>query len=254
LRDLAAYLRAKGVEEATVAWQIRRLTVSDFQADPSPQPSLREEVRNLRGPDPLREQDSATELADSSDDDNDEDDTPALLSPEGPPSTLVPPGLDDEPALAELLHDEPPWPIAAIPLAEGQASDAGDGIVTPTGPVPEDLAEASRLAAVPDEKPHGFIVSIAKGGLHRKLHFFGACFRVPGIHYRHFRTLGELMPSEYDMDSKCLDCFPGNKLEADTGGRDAKTRFLDSDEETFSTAFSSSAAEAGPPPRRARRQ
>ena len=89
LRDLAAYLRAKGVDEATVAWQVRRLTVSNFAADPSPQPSLREEVRNLRGPDPLGEQDSETELANTSDDDNDEDDTPALLSPEGPPSTLA---------------------------------------------------------------------------------------------------------------------------------------------------------------------
>ena len=106
----------------------------------------------------------------------------------------------------------------------------------------------------PDEKPHGFIVSIAKGGLHRKLHFYGACYRLPGIHYKNFRILGELMPSEYDMDSKCLDCFPGEKFEAEGGGKEAKTQFLDSEEESFSTASSSSGAEAGPPPRRARRQ
>ena len=66
--------------------------------------------------------------------------------------------------------------------------------------------------------------------------------------------MGEMMPSEYDMDSKCLDWFPGEKLEAEGGGREAKTQFRDSEEETFSTASSSSGAEAGPPPRRARRQ
>ena len=62
------------------------------------------------------------------------------------------------------------------------------------------------------------------------------------------------MPSEYDMDSTCLDCFPGEKFEAKGNSKETKTQFLDSEEETFSTASFSSEAEAGPPPRRARRQ
>ena len=61
------------------------------------------------------------------------------------------------------------------------------------------------------------------------------------------------MPSEHDIDSKCIDCFPGEKLEAD-GNKETKSQFVDSEEETFSTASSSSEAEAAPPPRRVRRR
>ena len=202
-----------------MAWQVKRLTVADFAADPTPQLGGR-----------------------------------SLLSPEGLPSTLAPPGPDEAPPLAGPLPDEHGWPIPAIPLPEGLADGAGDGVVTPTGPSDEvSLDEAARLAMEPDEKPHGFIVSIAKGGLHRRLHFYMACFRLPGVHYKNFRILGELMPSEYDMDSKCLDCLPGEKFETE-GYKETKTQFVDSEEETLSTASSSSEAEAGPPPRRARRQ
>ena len=74
LRDLAAHLCAKGVDETAVAWQIKRLTVADFAADPTPQLGLREEVRNLHGPDPLREdEDGDTELAEGTENEDDDD-------------------------------------------------------------------------------------------------------------------------------------------------------------------------------------
>ena len=101
-------------------------------------------------------------------------------------------------------------------LPEGDR--ANSGVATPVGPSDDAvLEEALQLAAEPDEKPKGFVVSISKEGLHRKLHFLGACFRKPGIHYNHFRILGELMPSAYDVGSKCTDCFPDEKEELGPG-------------------------------------
>ena len=55
--------------------------------------------------------------------------------------------------------------------------------------------------------PFGFVVSITRRGLHRKLHFWGSCYRLPGVHYTDFYVHGELMPSELDVDSRCGTCF-----------------------------------------------
>ena len=113
------------------------------------------------------------------------------------------------------------------------------------------LEEATALAEEPDEVPHGFVVSIRKDDLHRKLHFLGSCFRKPGVHYRHFRILGDIMPSELDVDSKCAQCFPGERVPSDPDEL-PKSRFVDSEEETFSTSSSASAAPEAPPPQRRR--
>ena len=121
-------------------------------------------------------------------------------------------------------------------------------MITPVTALDEEaLDESARLAAEPEVKPVGFVVSISKEGLHRKLHFIGACFRIPGVHYRNYRILGELMPSEYDIDSKCLDCFPGEKPAQAV----VHEPFVASEEETFSTSSSSSVAPAAK--RRAKR-
>ena len=53
LKDLAAFLREKGVSEAAVAAQLFRLKVCDYHRDPTPHGQVRDEVRNLRNPDPL---------------------------------------------------------------------------------------------------------------------------------------------------------------------------------------------------------
>ena len=84
-----------------------------------------------------------------------------------------------------------------------------------------------------ETKPFGFVVSIRKQGLHRKLHFVGACFRVPGVHCKSYYCYGDLMPSEHDVDSRCDKCFPGEKMVVEP-------TVVGSPEESFSTSSSES--------------
>ena len=72
---------------------------------------------------------------------------------------------------------------------------------------PGDFERALAMGEVVEPPPFGFVVSISRRGLHRKLHFVGSCFRVPEVHYKDFNVHGEPMPSELDIDSRCVTCF-----------------------------------------------
>ena len=41
----------------------------------------------------------------------------------------------------------------------------------------------------------------------RRLHFVGACFRVPGVHYCEYEVLGSEAPSPGLYDAICQDCW-----------------------------------------------
>ena len=153
----------------------------------------------------------------------------ATEEPSGQPLSFAPatPGLDLD---GSQGFSECPLPLAPVPseTEEGGSSSVADSDV---------LAVAGALAEESDEQPEGFIVSISKQGLHRCLHFFGSCFRVPGVHYKEFRVIGAIMPSDYDIDSRCTDCFPGDGLVVRKLGK-----FDQSEEESFSTCSSSSSS------------
>ena len=226
LRDLAAHLRQKGVSSTQLNEQIRKLSLCDFEKDPIPLGPIRAEARYLRHEDPLRANDPGYD-ADAEVDEGAKVD--AAEEPSGQPLSFAPvtPGLDLE---GSQGFSECPLPLAPVP---SETEDAGSSSVADS----DVLALAGALAEESDEQPEGFIVSISKQGLHRCLHFFGSCFRVPGVHYKEFRVIGAIMPSDYDIDSRCTDCFPGDGLVVRKLGK-----FDQSEEESFSTCSSSSSS------------
>ena len=75
--------------------------------------------------------------------------------------------------------------------------------------VKADLREI--LAAHEDcevSRPTGFFVSVARGGLCRRLHYAGFCFRVPGEHIKTFEDWGQSEPADHVYSLRCKDCFP----------------------------------------------
>ena len=56
--------------------------------------------------------------------------------------------------------------------------------------------------------PTGFLVSVIRGGLCRRLHYAGVCFRVPGEHIRNFEDWGQNGPADHVYNLRCKDCFP----------------------------------------------
>ena len=67
------------------------------------------------------------------------------------------------------------------------------------------------LAAHEDCKvslPAGFFVSVTRGGLCRRLHYAGFCFRVPGEHIKTFEDWGQSEPADHVYSLRCKDCFP----------------------------------------------
>ncbi len=53
----------------------------------------------------------------------------------------------------------------------------------------------------------GYVVSLGKSGF-RRLHYAGACHRVPGVHYTCYEWLGALLPPPTAYDAHCAKCWP----------------------------------------------
>lgn len=145
-KDLAAHLRTKGVEEASVAWQLARLKVSDYTRDPTPGRGLTQAVRHLGGPDLLKaDEDGDTDPGDcdydegheEEDEAQDEQDEAALPAPAGAPSSLASPEHDAAPAaeggwhLAEGDDREGEDALAQSDLELLQGGRADSGMATP---------------------------------------------------------------------------------------------------------------------------
>ncbi len=47
----------------------------------------------------------------------------------------------------------------------------------------------------------------------RRLHYLGACHRVPGLDYLDYEELGPNMPDEDSYDLVCRSCWPGQVRE-----------------------------------------
>ena len=106
-----------------------------------------------------------------------------------------------ESASDAVLVDGPPS------LVELELPDEAEADVPPIS-----FEEIAPLLALQDasaaSEPAGFVVSVTRGGLCRRLHFVGGCFRVPGEHYKRFHDLGQRAPEEHEYDLRCKDCFP----------------------------------------------
>ena len=90
---------------------------------------------------------------------------------------------------------------------------------------------------VPDV-PQGFVISITRGGRMRRAHFLGGCFRIPGIHYKRFESLGQRAPEPHEVTHRCLDCFPAERLSV------AAVEAQDEASDSSGEASSSSSVEA----------
>ncbi len=66
--------------------------------------------------------------------------------------------------------------------------------------------QADEDKAVPPQE-RGYVVSIGKSGF-RRLHYAGACHRVPGVHYTTYEWIGVVLPQAGDYDAHCAKCWP----------------------------------------------
>ena len=79
-------------------------------------------------------------------------------------------------------------------------------------PVPDvELKGAFETALEADRAPpvtvQGYVVSVTRGGRHRKLHHAGSCRFTPGLAYKDFEVYGDVMPGAAEVDSRCAWCF-----------------------------------------------
>ena len=68
----------------------------------------------------------------------------------------------------------------------------------------EKALEADRAPAGPVQ---GYVISVTRGGRHRKLHHVGSCRFVPGVDYKDFEVYGDVLLSKAEVDSRCKWCF-----------------------------------------------
>jgi hypothetical protein len=83
------------------------------------------------------------------------------------------------------------------------------------------------------QTPQGFVCSVTRDGRFKRLHFVGGCFRVPGEHYKKYRSYGQELPAANLYNEKCKDCFP----------KDAESKSLEiqaAEDESVSDASSES--------------
>ncbi len=79
--------------------------------------------------------------------------------------------------------------------------------------VPEPPAEKRSRRQQPEDKTvpiqeRGYVVSLSTKTGFRRLHFAGACHRVPGVHYAAFEWLGAVLPTLDQYDDYCAKCWP----------------------------------------------
>ena len=78
-------------------------------------------------------------------------------------------------------------------------------------PFPDDFDEnrESDLSDTKADLPAGqLIVSVDKAGSSMTLHRLGACWRIPGVHYRKYRIVELDGVEEECCDNLCKDCWP----------------------------------------------
>ncbi len=63
----------------------------------------------------------------------------------------------------------------------------------------------------------GYVVSLSPKTGFRRLHFAGACHRVPGVHYAAFEWLGTVLPTLDQYDDYCAKCWPQAPPERSAG-------------------------------------
>ena len=202
LSQLKVFLECLGVEDAEVSAQIDRLTVANNLLEPTAIATI-------------------SELG-----------TLAMTQPE----VVASAGSDD----AVLVQEAPV--MAAAEEDEFGLNDDGD--YNFEGPPNEDvmqaeLVEAQEAEEEPDLLPLAYLCSVSQRGKFRRLHYAGACWRLPGIHFLKWEDLGP-DPDLAKVDARCSDCFPAFKPDA----RQAEAEAASEEDDASSSSSSSSGTSA----------
>ncbi len=95
----------------------------------------------------------------------------------------------------------------AIATPQPSASSTDDSLPQP----PEPTRKRARMTDQRRHLPHGvkgYVISMVGRQRTRRLHYLGACHRVPGIDYLEYYELGMSMPDEDTYDLVCRNCWP----------------------------------------------
>ena len=203
LQVLREWLQAKGVEDNAINDQVNILTLADF--------SLNVAASKLAVP--------AAGL-------------PSLKKPPPAVDTTTEPGDLEPPELDDFMAvlGEPGTEIPLDEIADTFAAEVAETIDSELDE--ETIKESKKLFEERDVAPpsSGFVISLTTGGF-RRLHFVGACFRVPGEHYKHFIVCGMSLPADGEVDARCRQCFRGQDAE----------KLAESDDSDSSSSTSTSA-------------
>jgi hypothetical protein len=100
-----------------------------------------------------------------------------------------------------------------VELSEDEEAEVFSGSL----PFPADFDPAAPvdLGDSKAQLPEGqLVLSLDGGGKSRTLHKVGACWRIPGIHFRRFREVQSVEDVEAGCGSLCKDCWPAEDIEA----------------------------------------
>ena len=200
LSQLQLFLDKLGIEESEVKAQLDRLTLANNLLDPVALVTV-SEVGSLTVVQPEGEASAGSEEA--------------VMVPEVPVITAE---IDEDFAL----------------------DDGGDDSIE--GPLNEDVLKAELAQAAVEEKvelPTAYLCSVSQRGRFRRLHYAGACWRKPGVHFLEWEDLG-LDPDLSKVDARCSDCFPAARPEL---RREEAEAASDEDASSSSSSSSSSPAE-----------
>ena len=130
-------------------------------------------------------------------------------------------GLEDDRAILlaeELRCCNYTLPVAGLTLAPdwARAKPVPEANTAEVDPLEEDDNEVLETLAEPipeeDEVPWGYVISITRGGRHRKLHHVGSCRLIPGLDYKFFEVWRAELPHVSQLNSRCGKCFGTSAL------------------------------------------
>ena len=104
---------------------------------------------------------------------------------------------------------------------EAKSEEAPVEKVVPSDDEEEDVADLAEAVALRGS----YVVSIVGRSGRRTLHKVGECYRLPGVHFKNFETMGESMPDAGTYHVICKVCFPkscGQSFSLDAGGQTAE--------------------------------
>ncbi len=122
------------------------------------------------------------------------------------------------------------WEGASAPKATtrfGQAADSSSSASASSAQPPMSKSPSSRAkeanvhtdnkasnegAETGEQVIEGHVISISIKTKIRTLHFLGSCFRIPGVHYRHYEVVGNRIPEQHEYESRCRACWKEGKL------------------------------------------